>query len=210
MVKSASELGTPDAVFLPGSKNTIADLQALLNNGTAAALFSLAEGQKTEVVGVCGGFQMLGNDIADPHGTESATGWIKALGLLDMSTTLARNKTLRAVTPRESRSNLTLQGYEIHHGENRFGGVREIMYNPDGYVCGVAHPQMAVWGSYLHGLFDEDHFRRWFLDRLRERKGRNALNRVCATYDIEQAIDRVAALVREHMDMNAVYRLLGV
>jgi adenosylcobyric acid synthase len=117
VVRNPAELGAPDAVILPGSKNVIGDLAELQACGMADKIMELARAGRTEIVGICGGLQILGTEIADPFGIESATGrGLPGLGLLPVRTTLAREKTLRRVCARHAESGCTLTGYEIHHG----------------------------------------------------------------------------------------------
>ncbi len=208
VVSSAFDLGTPDAVIIPGSKSTVTDMRTLKGAGMAAAIRSLPE--STEIIGICGGFQMLGSEIHDPHGLESDSGSVDGFGLLDMSTTLAQEKTLTRTLGTHARSGLTVYGYEIHHGrtqsldsdlEEAVKGRREPL--------GLGLKSGRVWGTYLHGLFDSDEFRRWFIDSLRVRKGLEPLVTPQTTYDLEAALDHLASVVRQHLDMPAIYRDLG-
>jgi cobyric acid synthase CobQ/L-threonine-O-3-phosphate decarboxylase len=209
IVRTAAELGRPDAVLLPGSKNVIGDLVSLRENGLAAALVELAREGRSEIVGICGGYQMLGERIDDPHGIESGRREVAGLGLLPLVTLLAPEKTLERVTGRHAAADLPVHGYEIHHGQTRPGeGLEPTVVRADGEAIGAGRPDGRVWGSYLHGLFDADPFRRWFVDRLRRRKGLSPVNRVVAIYDIQAALDRLADTVRESLRMEQVYRLL--
>jgi cobyric acid synthase len=101
-------------------------------------------------------------------------------------------------------------GYEIHHGRTHVldGQTTPVMTRMDGTVIGWGREDMMVWGTYLHGVFDADGFRRSFLDRLRVRKGLAPLNAVQVAYDLEAALDRLASVVRESLDMERIYRLL--
>ena len=207
IVRRLEELGNPDAVILPGSKNVIADLAHLRECGLADAVIALARAGRTEIVGICGGYQMLGRRIEDPHRIESNGQPVDALGLLTLSTVMAPEKTLQRVSGRHVASGSLLTGYEIHHGQTACdASLESVVAREDGEVIGVGCG--PVWGSYLHGIFDADPFRRWFIDRLRVRCGLAAIGHVVAAYDIEAAFDRLAALVRERLDMKQVYRLL--
>ncbi len=205
VVRSAAELGTPDAVVIPGSKNTLGDLNYLKCSGLAARIQQLAD---AEIVGICGGFQMLGREIRDPHGIESGAGRDFGLGLLAVDTTLEREKTLVRTTATHALSRLSVTGYEIHHGQTPCDELAAILKTASGETVGVGSSDHRVWGTYLHGVFDADEFRRWFIDRLRVRRGLATLGSVCARYEIETALDRLAAVVRESLDMKAIYRLL--
>ena len=206
----ASELGTPDAVIIPGTKNTLGDLERLQAYGLGDRLKALAA-RGVEIVGVCAGFQMLGEVIADPHGLEApGLGQISGLGLLPVTTTLAAEKTLRRVTAVHRPSGLAVTGYEIHHGQTSGPGA-EVILAVEGEIGGAASPTGRVWGTYLHGIFDSDDFRRWFIDRLRQRRGLAPLGRAGgATFDLEPAFDRLAAAVRAGVDLRAIYRFMGL
>jgi len=208
LVKKAADLGRPQAILLPGSKNVVADLRYLQENGLAEAIGALA-GQGVEVVGICGGFQIMGSTIADPHRIESAGDNVAGLALLDIVTTLAPEKTLTLKSGRHLPSGCQVRGYEIHHGLSVGSGLPLLELAAD-EQAGVVTDDGLLWGSYLHGIFDSDPFRRWFIDRLRVRHGLAPLGRVQACYDLEPAFDRLAAAVRQQMDMAKIYALLGL
>ena len=150
---------------------------------------------------------MLGQRIEDPHRIESGGEPVKALGLLALSTVMAPEKTLKRVEGRHAESGLALHGYEIHHGQSACdASLTPLILREDGEVIGVGRG--LVWGSYLHGIFDSDPFRRWFIDRLRVRRGLAPVGRVLAVYDLQEAFDRLAAVVRDRLDMKQIYRLL--
>jgi cobyric acid synthase CobQ/L-threonine-O-3-phosphate decarboxylase len=209
IVRTAAELGRPDAVLLPGSKNVISDLAHLRASGLAAALLELAAAGCSEIVGLCGGYQMLGTRIDDPHGIESGQGTLQGLGLLPVATVLAQEKTLTRVAGRHRGAALEVAGYEIHHGQTVAAEpLTPTVVRADGEVIGLGRADGLIWGSYLHGIFDADPFRRWFADGLRRRKGLAPVGQVVAAYDLETAFDRLAAVVRESLRMDRVYRLL--
>jgi adenosylcobyric acid synthase len=210
IVRTASDLNRPDAVILPGSKNVIGDLEYLRHNGLDTKIRDLTANYGTELVGLCGGFQMIGADIADPHGLESDRKTIPGLGLLNVTTVLALEKTLTRVTATHLESSFTVQGYEIHHGQSRSSNTEPLVRQNDGTVDGARSTDGRFWGTYLHGIFDSDEFRRWFIDRLRIRRGLSAKGQVCARYDIEPALDRLADSVRHSLQMDQIYRLMGL
>ena len=209
VVTSLVELGEPDAVLVPGSKNIAADLGWLRESGLAAALGALSARGHTELVGICGGFQMLGRAIRDPLAVEGPHGEGQGLGLLDIETVFLEQKTLSRVTGRHLPSDLAIHGYEIHHGQTRLLGARPVVQDDLGAVLGAARADGAVWGTYVHGLFDADPFRRWFVDRLRQKKGLAPLGAVQAVFDLEPALDRLAEVLRRHLDLKAIFALLG-
>lgn len=207
IVRSLQELGRPDAVILPGSKHVVGDLAHLRQSGLAAAVVELAREGRTEIVGICGGFQMLGQRIEDPQRIESDGEPVEALGLLALSTVMAPEKTLKRVSSRHAESGHALRGYEIHHGQSACAeSLMPLVLREDGEVIGVGSG--LVWGSYLHGIFDADPFRRWFIDRLRVRRGLAPVGHVLAVYDLQESFDRLADVVRERLDMKQIYRLL--
>jgi L-threonine-O-3-phosphate decarboxylase len=238
IVRTLEDLGRPDAVVIPGSKNTLGDLAYLKRSGLAAELAKMARGNCTQIVGVCGGFQMLGRAIVDPQCIESAAGSDEGLGLLAVRTVLAEEKTLTRTRAMHGPSGTEVFGYEIHHGvterigaqtrgrgdaetrrkeegEKRRGGetaeaLQDMFVCSDGRSAGIGTGDGRVWGTYLHGVFDADEFRRWFIDRLRVRRGLAAIGKVCARYDIEPAIDRLADAVRASLDMKKIYELMGL
>ncbi len=204
----------PDALILPGSKNTLADLDWLRKTGLDRAILELAETGRCEVVGICAGFQMLGDTVADPLGLESTTRHAPGLGLLPLCTELLAEKTLRLVRAVHGPTGLEVRGYEIHHGTTVPAGsggksLRIVLEREDGTPVGYARADHAVWGGYLHGLFDADAFRRMWLDGLRARKGLPPLQ-TPAPYDLEPALDRLADVVRTALDMKAVRALLDI
>jgi cobyric acid synthase CobQ/L-threonine-O-3-phosphate decarboxylase len=210
VIRSSHDIGRPDAVILPGSKNVIGDLDYLRKNGLAGRIADLAHNGKTEIIGICGGFQILGNEIADPHGIESGGRTIKGLGLLPVATTLAVEKTLECVSARHADSGIALKGYEIHHGLTNGMNMPAAVVRADGAVVGVRSEDGLLWGTYLHGIFDADEFRRWFIDRLRTRRGLTPVGKLLAAYDLEPAFDRLADIVRRRLNMDAIYRLMGL
>ncbi|MDK9716701.1 MAG: cobyric acid synthase [Trichlorobacter sp.] len=210
IVRNVADLGRPDALILPGSKNTLADLAWLQQTGLAAAILELAQAGKTELVGICGGFQLLGNGISDPYAIESGADEQQGLGLLAINTVMAEEKTTRQASCRHIPSGCLLSGYEIHHGITSGDNLQPLITSQDGSLLGAGNPDGLIWGSYLHGLFDADPFRRWWLDRLRQRKGWQANGSIRACYDLEPALDRLADCVRNSLDIREIYRLLRV
>lgn len=211
IVKNPADLGEPDAVILPGSKNVMGDLTFLKETGMDKRILDLAAKKKTEIVGVCGGFQILGNQIEDPYGIESPDkATLKALGLLSVSTYLSQDKTLKRIEAKHLLSGKPLTGYEIHHGLTAGDNLISVVEGEDGKIIGLGRADGNIWGTYLHGVFDADGFRRWFIDRLRVKRGLSACGEICAVYDLEPAFERLAAVVRENIDMTVIYKILGL
>ena len=208
-VSGPSALGRPDMVILPGTKSTMDDLLWMRQNGLERAIARLAA-EGVPVLGICGGYQMLGERLLDPQGTERG-GELAGMGLLPCTTVFEAQK----IRTRVSAAVLApgwecdIQGYEIHMGRTETGGANPFCRLEDGRTEGavVGH----VFGTYLHGLFDSgalvDHLAAWLL----ERKGL-ALEQAAATqshqdYQNDQ-LDKLAALVRQSLDLPAVYRAM--
>ena len=210
VVRRIENLGSPDLLILPGSKNTLADLQFLRSQDFDKGIQELVAARATYVLGICGGLQMLGQILHDPLCLEGG-GSAPGLGLLDLETTLEAEKTLCRVRATCLPEGLELDGYEIHHGLTRATSNATVAWieRIDGNVLGWIHQEGGVAGSYAHGLFDNDRFRRAFLDSLRKRKGLGALGTLTA-YSLEPALDRLADAVREAVDCAALYRLTGL
>lgn len=208
IVDNADDIGHPQAIVLPGSKNVIHDLHFLLQGGFVPKIDAcLASGG--EVVGVCGGYQMLGTVIKDPHQIESADGQINGLGFLNMETVIEESKRLTRKRGTHLQSRTEIYGYEIHHGVSSLSSQPLLSFD-DGTTCGTFDRSGKIWGSYLHGIFDCDEFRRWYIDRLRVQAGLLPVGVILAPYDLEIAFDRLADCVRENIDMDSVYRLLNL
>jgi cobyric acid synthase CobQ len=210
IVRSREDLNEPEAVIIPGSKNVIGDLKHLVEKGIADRILELLARGRTQLIGICGGFQMLGQEIRDPHGIESADGSLSGLGILPVSTTLLESKTLVQTSALHLPSNMKVKGYEIHHGRTDAGSLPPMIRRPDGEVIGAGLPDGRVWGTYLHGIFDTDEFRRWFIDSLRSGRGLAPLGKVAARYDLDAALDRLAAAVREKLPVERIYRIMGL
>jgi len=155
-VRAGETIPGADLIILPGSKNTRGDLAWLQAQGWPVQLARhLRYGGK--VIGICGGFQMLGRSVADPHGVEAAAGVSQALGLLDVDTELAREKRLALI---EGRARLlegapfALRGYEIHMGVSRGAALDRPAFVIDGRNEGACSQDGQVLGTYLHGVFD--------------------------------------------------------
>lgn len=207
-VRSAAEWGAPDLVILPGSKSVVADLEELERSGLADKIRDHAERGKW-LFGICGGLQILGRRIIDPHAVESDASSFDGLGVLDLETTFEREKILSRVNRASTPLAVPSGGYEIHHGVTRAGESAEPLFlREDASACGYVTGR--AWCTYLHGAFDDDLFRRAYLDHLRKDLGKTPQGRVLVSYDLETALDRLADIVRESSDMNAIYSSLGL
>jgi cobyric acid synthase len=154
---------------------------------------------------------MLGELVDDPYGLESESTRVDGFGLLPVQTTLVPEKTLTRTWGVHAKSGHRVHGYEIHHGQTRplSGKLRVALRDNEGQPLGFTRADGRVWGTYLHGLFDADEFRRWFVDQLRIDKGLSPLEQVQVRFDLEDAIDHLAGVVREAVCMESVYKALG-
>lgn len=208
IVSTPDELGNPDILILPGSKNVIGDLTFMQKTGMVAAIQKLAE-TGSEIVGICGGYMMLGTSIEDPHGIESDHKTMAGLSLIDVKTVLDQDKTLTRKNGTHLLSGQPVVGYEIHHGITSSPEDALFSYD-DGSSCGITASGNKIWGCYLHGIFDSDLYRRWFIDSARQRKKIPDYTGALHSYNLEPAFDRLADTVREGLDMDKVYQLLGL
>ncbi|MBK6792649.1 MAG: cobyric acid synthase [Anaerolineales bacterium] len=172
-VDSASQLGTPHAIIIPGTKSTMADLNWLRQTGLADAIIRFAK-QGGAVVGICGGYQMLGQSIHDPLHVESHDDSMHGLELLPLVTTFAEKKATHQVDARilgfSTLAGETITGYEIHAGETHSKTQWLEIFHRNGEQVsvkdGAVSPNGKVWGCYLHGLFQNDNFRHAWLKSL--------------------------------------------
>ncbi|HEY5958644.1 MAG TPA: cobyric acid synthase, partial [Polyangiaceae bacterium] len=209
LVERPEELGQPDVIILLGTKNTLSDLAHFRRIGMARAVLE-AHAAGTTVIGICGGLQMLGDWILDEQAVESSSPKSSGLGLLPITTRYAVEKTLRRVRGRHVSTELPVDGYEIHHGVSDLSTLQPWLMDAAGAVLGAALPERRVFGTYLHGLFDADAFRRHFIDDLRESKGLGRLGACRCSSSLEPKLDALARSFREHVDVPAIYRLMGL
>ncbi|HHP7231861.1 MAG TPA: cobyric acid synthase CobQ [Xenococcaceae cyanobacterium] len=206
-------LGHPDAVIIPGSKTTIADLMAMEKNGMTKQIQDYAAAGGT-VIGICGGFQMLGHRIIDPEGYEGEPGEYHGLGLLPVTTLLSNSKTARQrqVVSHHPQPGLPVDGYEIHQGRTRISPqkalAKEHQFQPifDDPNLGLVDESKSIWGCYLHGLFDNGPWRRAWLNHLRKQRGMSSLATGIANYreQREVIINSIADLIESHLDLKAI------
>jgi len=225
-VKRAAELGNPDLIILPGSKTTINDLQFLYNSNLAAEILKQAE-KGTEIIGVCGGYQILGQKISDPDNLEGSVKEFEGLSLLKIRTVLEAKKITRQVKA-ESLNELkffenslgeVLSGYEIHQGKTirdsnqqplfklkrqKSGEVEKIVYD------GTVNERGNVWGTYLHDIFKNDGFRKSLINYLLRKKGLspNLEGKKSAAELREANYNYLAAEFRKHIDLKALYKII--
>ena len=210
-VQRVGELGSPDLLILPGTKNTTDDMLWMIERGLDEPVKRLAAAG-TPVLGVCGGYQMLGKTLLDPDLTEGSCREVEGLGLLPVTTTFGREKTRkrsRAKVLCEPFSGAEIEGYEIHTGRTLVSGEPFCVLESgekEGCVCG------SVFGTYLHGLFDTGVLITAVADHLAARKGIPHAHIVVESKKVfmEREYDRLADHVRAALDMRAVRALAGL
>lgn len=219
-VTSPAEFGSPDAVLIPGSKNTIGDLLWMRQSGLETKVIRHAADGKL-VFGICGGYQMLGEVITDPEGVEQK-GSIKGMGLLPAQTVFGPEKTRSRVQGRfgkvdgmlEELSDTEIEGYEIHMGTTVLTAGHPILNLKDEVKEGAEKADGAakgnVYGCYVHGVFDKPEAARGLVKALMKGKGLDAddVKIVDLTAYKEQQYDKLAEIIRESLDMDAVYEIL--
>lgn len=208
VVDRVEKLGNPDVIIIPGSKNVFSDLRFMKDSGLAGAIKQLVA-KGSELIGICGGYIMLGKSISDPYQIESNASECSALGYLQLDTVLAEEKNLVKKRGKHEPSGQVVEGYEIHHGFTSGNGAGLFSFD-DNSFCGCGNEDNSIWGVYLHGLFDEDNFRRWFIDQARKRKNLEVTGKVLAPYDLEKSFDKLADCVRESIEIDKIHQLLGL
>ena len=210
-VSGPQMLGRPDVVILPGTKSTLDDLVWLRENGLEAAILKLAAAG-VPVMGICGGYQMLGRTLSDPEGTEGGVpgAVVRGLGLLPVDTVFCAQKTRTRVEARALAgpfAGARLEGYEIHMGKTQVDG-EPFCRLEDGRAegCAAGH----VYGTYLHGLFDTGEATARLADLLCKTKGIDPAGAAPLSHRAfqEREFDRLAEAVRAALDMDAIYRMM--
>ena len=228
-VASPEEATGADVILLPGTKTTLADLGYLRDKGFEALLHHHVE-RGGELVGICGGYQMLGRQIADPDGVEGG-GSGQGFGLLHITTVLQSDKITEQIEAQalhlSGMEALPVRGYLIHMGRTQRHEHRpcfELQARAEGSerrsgatgldeqcLDGAVRDDGLVWGTYIHGLFDQPAFRRAWLNRLRTRKGLPVLDPSLSQQVNDKrrdALDRWADHVAQHLDLSFLSALL--
>jgi adenosylcobyric acid synthase len=192
--------GDATLVILPGSKATIADLAALRQAGWDIDLAAHRR-RGGHILGICGGYQMLGCRIADPHGIEGPPATVDGLGLIDVETVLEGDKVLVEATGRMTRSDVPFKGYEMHIGRTT-GSVPPLLTLGDGRPDGAVSADGRIAGCYIHGLFADDRQRQHWLKRI---------GAPASTLDygagIDATLDALAEHLERHVDCEALLEL---
>ena len=214
-VFSKEELGKEDIIILPGSKSTIADLEMLKENGIYDRVKELYS-KGTTVVGICGGFQMLGKEIRDPHHIEGDKEITEGFGFLETDTVMEKIKYTQQVervlvddlykTVIEGCENLIVKGYEIHQGVTS-GENKNLVLGEDFIFAAKEN----IFGTYVHGIFDNEEFTRRFLNNVRERKGLKPLEDKFSFAEFkEKEYNKLAELLRNNLDISSIYEIMDI
>jgi len=221
--RTSSESQAADVLILPGSKNTISDLCWLRESGWADAIIEHAAAGKP-LIGICGGFQMLGREVLDPIHVESEVDRARGLGLLDVVTSLDREKVTRQACAQLTQPEVigatypgpVFEGYEIHMGETRLGPNARPFFSltrlgDDASIAdGAVSDDGRILGTYLHGLFDSAEGAGALLSHWFRLCGRWRSTETVNSDRRERDYDELAAHFRRHLDIEAIYRLIGV
>jgi adenosylcobyric acid synthase len=226
---NSSDIENADLVIIPGTKNTVKDLLLLKEQALDTSIRN-AYKKGVMVMGTCGGYQMLGRKIFDPDGVESNLHEVEGIGLLDIETTFGKEKRTCRVEAeivkgeelgvKSKMTKAILKGYEIHMGQST-GDIGLFKMRRLGSVSesGTGNPELVLdgsrngncWGTYLHGIFDNDLFRRDLINEMRIHKGLDPLGPVCSYSAIrENAIGRLTRIVRENLDMDFIGEMLDL
>ena len=202
MVKPGQAIpGDTNLVIIPGSKSTRGDLEFLRAQGWDTDLAAHAR-RGGRILGICGGYQMLGTSIHDPEGIEGPPGESPGLGLLSVETEMTPDKHLTRVTATHAASNLQIEGYEIHIGRTTGPDCARPFAYINGTPEGAISANSRVVGSYMHGMFSDDAFRRAYLADLGAKPSTYAYSA-----DLETVLDALAAHLERHLDIDALFAL---
>ena len=219
-VKNVSDLKNPDVIMLPGTKNTMEDLQWLRESGMEALILKAAA-KGTLIFGICGGYQMLGESLSDPYKVE-AGGTMRGMGLLPMDTVFAEKKTRTQVIGKyldmegdyRDLSGVEFTGYEIHMGESTWkSGAKASTWTKDG-VTGQEKTEGTVFenvcGTYVHGIFDKEESALALIRAAGKKKGIDVSQMEGVDFAAfkETQYDILAAELRKHLDMKKIYEIL--
>ena len=224
-VDSPAQLGRPDLVIIPGTKTTIPDLAWMNERGLSQAVKELHAGGSA-VIGICGGYQMLGTKVSDPEHIESSISELDGLGLLSLTTVFEGSKETHRINGKviqdtgllAGASGVPVRGYEIHMGRTSGEGfappflIEDRADAPvagDGDMEGALDASGSVLGTYIHGLFQNGELRDAILRELARRKGVSLPN-VGSVLDLDREYDKLADWVRSSVDMDLVYRVSGL
>ncbi len=214
-----------DVLIIPGTKNTTEDLKYLKEKGLAKKIINVAK-EGTEVIGICGGYQMLGKELIDPDLTEGSRKAIRGLSLLDIKTRFSSGKDTYQIEAElteendkfKELGNNKVKGYEIHMGQTVLGDKAASLFkiikrsNKECLIKDGAYAtDLDVWGTYIHGIFDNDTFRKNFINYLLNKKGKEAKQDYLNFQEKrEKALDKLAKTFQENIQMETVFKIMDL
>ncbi len=224
------EFGNPDLLIIPGTKNTIGDLMKLKKAGIEKRIREYSK--KGMIIGICGGYQMLGEVLSDPYGVETNMGEVPGMKLLDIHTVFEKEKVTTRVTAnairrnilrdasiekQENASKIQVYGYEIHMGVCRYGKDAKALFNifykngeNTDYMDGAINLDGNIMGTYIHGIFDGIEFREYVVNLLRAKKGLKYKKSKRYESLRENELDKLADIVRNSVDIKKIYEIMGI
>jgi adenosylcobyric acid synthase len=216
-IEKTEDFGNPDALIIPGTKSTIFDLQFLMEKGLVEVIRSYVH-EGGMIVGICGGYQMLCEELVDPVGVDTGeANWaVQGLGVIPARTIFQQEKTTVRVegklNPLISGKEIYLEGYEIHLGVTEFLASEDItpfFIQKDGNADGYYQNNGQIIGTYLHHLFHNDGFRNYWLDKIRKRKGLPSRESISLHSLKDKRYDDLAELVKENLDWEQIKRVVA-
>lgn len=214
-IGSSDDMNPYDLIIIPGSKNTLMDMKFVLDSGISQSLYKFHRNKKP-IIGVCGGYQILGKTLSDPFAVESELKMINGLGLLNVSTEMLEEKTTiqseMKILSSYNKFNLEgtwLKGYEIHMGKTipLDDSVKPFLITQNGKIEGYVDSTGLILGTYLHGIFDNDDFRNALLDSLRKNSEKGP--EVNFEKQKEEAYDRLVEIVRPHLNLEKLHEIMN-
>ncbi len=218
-VSTPEELQDVDLIIIPGSKNTIKDMKFIFTTNLDKAIYRKRK-EGVPIIGICGGYQILGQGISDPSLVESTCSSINGLSLLNIKTKMLDEKQTKQVNGKfigeseifKPKDNENLSGYEIHMGDTELlENIKPVIELEDGRFDGAISEDGKVMGTYLHGIFDNDGFRNSILNMLKNKKGLENHGKAVSYKELkEKEYDKLAQVVEKNCDIEAIKRIMGL
>lgn len=215
-LKSVYDFENIDLLIIPGSKNTIEDMVYLNNSGMTKKILEHHRSNKP-IIGICGGYQILGSEIIDEGNNESSVLKTNGLGLLNTSTAISNEKRTVQVEGKVDISFMgeklkaDVKGYEIHMGVTTFKeSYQDFVQLQEGHMDGAINEEENVLGTYLHGIFDNDAFRKFILDNIRRKKGMETKDEVMSFEEFKESqYVELGKIIREHLNIDKVVEMMN-
>lgn len=218
-ISHKNEINDVDMIIIPGSKNTIMDMKYIFDSGMDKEIYRKHR-EGTPIIGICGGYQILGREIFDPSGIESPLQRINGLGLLNATTTIYDKKVTTQITGKfinnlelsRNKINDAVTGYEIHMGKTElFEGCIPAIQLENGNIDGAIAEDSMIFGTYLHGIFENDSFRHGIIGRLRQKKGiTNDHEQLNYNELKEREYHKLGDNLKQHLDISRIKDIMGL